>query len=232
MDKVKWKISDILIVLALTFVLLPLVSYTLGHYSLFLNIRKIPAPYSGLIAFLIQDTLLLLFVCLFTIWRYKAKFSDFGFRPIKAADALVYGLGGLLLCFVLIFFVALIFSMIGIPGFSGQGNEVIISELFGKSLLGLVLAFVITGIFVPFVEELFFRGFLFKGLKNYISPLASAIITSIIFASAHLSLTIAGPIFIIGLVLCWLYQKNDNIWPGIVLHALKNISALLLLYLI
>jgi membrane protease YdiL (CAAX protease family) len=38
--------------------------------------------------------------------------------------------------------------------------------------------------------------------------------------------------FTLSLVLCYLRQKTDSLWPGIMLHALKNGLAFMSLFLI
>lgn len=88
----------------------------------------------------------------------------------------------------------------------------------------LWLAFVIAG---PLSEELFFRGFLFKGLERAITPAGAIVVTSAIWASIHLQYDIygIGAIFILGLLLGAARYRSNSILPPLAMHALGNIIA-------
>ena len=102
----------------------------------------------------------------------------------------------------------------------------------------LVLTFISLVILPPLVEETIFRGFIFTGLRNKMRWGWAALLTSAIFASAHLEFGSGQPLlwvaaidtFTLSLVLCYLRQKTDSLWPGILLHALKNAVAFLSLF--
>ncbi len=104
----------------------------------------------------------------------------------------------------------------------------------------LVLTFISLVILPPLVEEIVMRGFLFGSLKNNLSVVWAALVTSLIFASAHLQFGSGAPLlwvaaidtFTLSLVLCYLRQKTGSLWPGIGLHALKNLLAFTVLFII
>jgi len=100
-----------------------------------------------------------------------------------------------------------------------QGTDLI--HTFGtlKSPLGLIVATVLVA---PFVEEMFFRGFLFQGFRQRYNWNKAAILSSVIFALFHLQLVSLIPTFAIGYVLSYVYHKSNSIWPGIILHFLVN----------
>jgi membrane protease YdiL (CAAX protease family) len=99
-----------------------------------------------------------------------------------------------------------------------------------RSTTDLLLTFVSLVILPPIVEEIVMRGFLFSGLKRSLPVIKAAIVTSIIFAIAHLQFGSGAPLlwvaaidtFILSLVLCYLRQRTGSLWAGIGLHALKN----------
>lgn len=84
----------------------------------------------------------------------------------------------------------------------------------------------ITGISViviaPLVEEMFFRGFLYRGLRRWASPGGAAVISSVIFAGTHVIPLIMPAIFVLGLVLSRLVERRDSLVPSIVAHAAFN----------
>ncbi|MFW6106387.1 MAG: CPBP family intramembrane glutamic endopeptidase [Desulfovermiculus sp.] len=82
-------------------------------------------------------------------------------------------------------------------------------------------------IIAPLVEEIFFRGFLFAGLKKGFSWPTAMLISSGLFALLHLRPLAAPPIFILGLVFAFLYQKSGSIWPAVIIHALVNSLAVI-----
>lgn len=104
----------------------------------------------------------------------------------------------------------------------------------------LALTFISLVILPPLVEETVFRGFIFTGLRNSLKWWWAAIITSLIFATAHLEFGSGQPLlwsaaidtFTLSLVLCYLRQKTDSLWPGILLHALKNCIAFVALFIL
>ncbi len=84
-------------------------------------------------------------------------------------------------------------------------------------------AILVVAVFIaPFCEEIFFRGFVFTGLRRGL-PLAWAIIvSSLLFTLAHGDLGSAPALFIIGLALAFLRWRTHSLWPGIILHMLNN----------
>ncbi|MSQ40857.1 MAG: CPBP family intramembrane metalloprotease [Dehalococcoidia bacterium] len=88
--------------------------------------------------------------------------------------------------------------------------------------------FIIVGL-GPLAEEIFFRGFLLRGLAPRLGGAGAAIVSSLIFAIAHLTPGVLAPIFILGLLLSWLYLKTRSIVPGLIAHSAQNALALLAL---
>lgn len=82
----------------------------------------------------------------------------------------------------------------------------------------------------PISEELIFRGFIFKGFRKQLGFLAAAVISSIFFGLIHGQINVALDTFALGLMLCYLYEKTQSIWPSIMLHSLKNGIAFYLLF--
>ncbi len=108
------------------------------------------------------------------------------------------------------------------------------------STTDLILTFVSLVILPPIVEEIVVRGFLFSGLKQGMSVVKAAILTSGIFALAHLQFGSGAPLlwvaaidtFILSLVLCFLRQKTGSLWAGIGLHTLKNGLAFAVIFIL
>ncbi len=82
----------------------------------------------------------------------------------------------------------------------------------------------------PFVEETFFRSFVFAGLRSRYDWRKAAVISAALFAAAHMELTFFIPAFALGLLFAYLYQRSDSIWPGMIVHTLMNALAVTLAY--
>jgi membrane protease YdiL (CAAX protease family) len=105
--------------------------------------------------------------------------------------------------------------------------------------IALVPVFISLVILPPIAEELMTRGFLFLGLASKLPVIIAAIVTSLIFAIAHLQAGSGAPLlwtaaidtFLLSLVLILLRQKTGRLWSSIGLHMLKNSIAFLTLFI-
>lgn len=89
----------------------------------------------------------------------------------------------------------------------------------------LWFAFIIVA---PLSEEIFFRGFLFKGIEHSRMGAAGAVVlTSLLWSVMHVQYDIYGiaNLFISGLLLGLARVKSNSIYPPIVMHILQNLIA-------
>jgi len=168
---------------------------------------------------------------------YRTSFAVVGLRKPRWLDV---GKGALAFP---VYFVAYLF-ITGIAAGLIHGLNVDQAQDIGfnnvHTLLPLVLTFISLVILPPLTEEIMVRGFLFGSLRKNLSFIWATLITSLIFASAHLPEGgSAGPLwigaidtFILSVVLCYLREKTNSLWAGITLHALKNGVAFVALFLI
>jgi membrane protease YdiL (CAAX protease family) len=82
--------------------------------------------------------------------------------------------------------------------------------------------FLVAVVFAPIVEEIFFRGFLFQGFRERYGWIKAMLLSSTIFAIAHLDPVSLIPTFILGNVLAYVYHRSNSVWPGVILHFLVN----------
>jgi ABC-2 type transport system permease protein/sodium transport system permease protein len=98
------------------------------------------------------------------------------------------------------------------------------------SPLLVLLALAITP---AFVEEVFFRGYLFNAIAAVSKPSRAILATAVLFGVFHvlvggtLALERVIPATLMGLVLGWVRWRSGSVWPGILLHICHN-SLLLL----
>jgi hypothetical protein len=76
----------------------------------------------------------------------------------------------------------------------------------------------------PVAEELFFRGFVFGGLRRH-GFWPAAIVSGAVFGLAHVLGSPLGfivPLAFLGMVLAFLYERTGSLYPPMALHALNN----------
>jgi len=87
----------------------------------------------------------------------------------------------------------------------------------------VVAATVLIGTFLaPAVEELFFRGYIFRAVASRKTLLAAYLTSGLAFAAAHLLVDQFIPLFVIGLLLCFAYQRTGNLLANFTAHAFNN----------
>jgi len=101
-----------------------------------------------------------------------------------------------------------------------------------SSSVAYLLTFLMLVILPPLVEEVLFRGFLFGTLRKGFSVVPSSLITSALFGVAHGQFNLFLDTSALSLVLCYLRIKTGSLWAGMLLHAVKNLVAFTVLYVI
>lgn len=108
------------------------------------------------------------------------------------------------------------------PGFM---VDVLKSARADGALWLLVLAFCVAA---PISEELFARGFLYRGWsETFLRPAGAILLSSVVWTGLHLQYDwyFFGEVFSIGLWLGYLRYRSNSIWLTIVLHGLNNLGA-------
>lgn len=163
-------------------------------------------------------------VVIITGWK-RIPWKELGFGKFRAGTMSI-GCGMLFVGYGIIIVHNAVLARLGI---APQGKE-----LFDiiKSLDTPVWLFLAAVIVAPIVEEIFFRGFLFQGFRKQYGWIPALLLSSFIFAAAHLDLASFVPTFILGLILGYMYHDSDSVWPGILLHFMINATSVLSIYFI
>lgn len=119
-----------------------------------------------------------------------------------------------------------------------QQQEIGFNQIHGAAQY--IMTFISLVILPPITEEIMVRGFLYGSLKKGMPQIAAALVTSLIFASAHLPEGgSAGPLyiaaidtFILSLVLIYLREKTNGLYASMTLHACKNGIAFVALFIL
>lgn len=215
---VPWRTRDVWLGV-LAALILTAIAYGIAYAVLFTledpNVDLWVAVFSALLE-------LLLVVPVWWVVRHKYHVSwakALNFRRFKP-----YWLG----LMVAFFFAYNVFNVIYSLLLTGAGME--IDRDIGPTLEQLSSPWPLTFsivILAPLAEEIFFRGFIFNGLRARMNWWWAAIISAALFAGAHLDLLFLLPAFLIGFLFALLYQKTNSIWPGIIVHFTVNGLAML-----
>ncbi|HXR50281.1 MAG TPA: CPBP family intramembrane glutamic endopeptidase [Verrucomicrobiae bacterium] len=159
--------------------------------------------------------------------RYKANFSLIGLRRPRWRD-LGYGLMAAPLYYGL-YFVAVGVVTHYVKGLNAnQQQQIGFTNVHGSPQL--IMTFISLVVLPPIAEEIMVRGFLYSTLRKALPMISAVLLTSAIFASAHLPEGgAAGPLwiaaldtFVLSLFLIYLREVTGSLWASIVLHATKN----------
>jgi len=162
---------------------------------------------------IIQLAYLLPVVLIFAWRRISWKYLGFGKFDW---NTLGLGCGLLMVGYIVIIFHNIILMALGIDT---QGEAIL---KFFDTLESPVWFFLVGAVLAPIVEEIFFRGFLFQGFRQKYGWVNAMLLSSAIFAAAHLDLVSLIPTFLLGSMLAYVYHRSNSVWPGIILHFLVN----------
>ena len=173
----------------------------------------------------IMDTAVLCFVIYFVRFKYNESLKKIGLNASQMFRDIFLGFSAY--CIVLPLLVIIISAvgylvkviqyeppphpLVDIFVVEDQRNQYVI-------YLSIILACTIG----PVIEEIFFRGFCYTTLKKHVGVTASMVLTSAFFAFVHYSPFAFIPIFVLGLVLAYLYEKRGSLIPSITLHIVHN----------
>ena len=174
----------------------------------------------------LAETLLLAALYLF-LRRRKLGLATIGLRRPRWSDP-VYGLAAVAPYFVLYLLTVGVVSHL-VPALNvNQQQQLGFNNVQGSGQL--LMAFISLVVLPPIAEEIVVRGFLYSSLKKAMPMVWAVVITSGIFAAAHLPEGgAAGPLyiaaldtFVLSLVLIYLREKTGGLWASMTLHAIKN----------
>ncbi len=194
------------------------------------------SPFSQFLLILFVDAAVILILWWLLRLR-KSSFRDIGLKKPHGNDIL-YALAGFVAYFVLYVCIASVAKVIA-PSLDLEQTQQVGFET-AKEFSQLALVFASLVIIPPVVEEILFRGFLYKGLKSKWPKWVAALVTSLVFAVAHLQFGSGAPLlwvaaidtFTLSLVLVYLREKTGSLGAPILLHMLKNGIAFTLLFIV
>lgn len=190
---------------------------------------------------LAQFVFMLMYSGLFVlgIWAFMRQYGQnlrtIGFKKPTWMDP-VYGLAAVPVYFLFYFLTVLLATNLFPSLDINQQQQIGFDSVHGGA--DLLLAFISLVILPPITEEIVFRGFLFGSFRKVLPMVYAGIITSLIFAVAHLPEGgSGGPLyiaaidtFVLSMILVYLREKTGSLWASITLHGAKNFIAFVALF--
>jgi membrane protease YdiL (CAAX protease family) len=97
------------------------------------------------------------------------------------------------------------------------------ADLFRAPLLYRKVALVlVAGVVGPAVEEIFFRGALYRGLRRQYTPALTLFGVALLFAASHRDARNFLPDLLGGLAMGYVRAISGSLWPALLLHAAFN----------
>lgn len=155
----------------------------------------------------------------------------FGFARISAWSAA----GWALLFFLAALPIILLINFLTIDYLQGGAEEQQLVLLFKEEARqgryrGIATIGIAAVVLAPVNEEFLFRGFFYGVFKRYLGAAASAVLSAALFAAFHMNLTSIPGLFTLALCLTAAYERRGSLLVPMGMHALFNLSNLVLLY--
>jgi membrane protease YdiL (CAAX protease family) len=167
---------------------------------------------------LITETLML--VTMIPLYRRGAvRPVDVGFRRVPGARSV----GLVLLALIAVGWSSSLWGALFHPA-AGQS---VLRGLLHEGTLVIVLSGFAAAVAAPVVEEIFFRGLLYRSLRNRMGVAPAAVIASALFGLGHTQYPLlARPeVAFFGVAACLLYEHTGSLLPGIAMHSYIDASA-------
>ncbi len=180
------------------------------------------------------DLFILLLIVYFGVKRYGGRLKDLGISFATWGKDCLVGLMGYLATLPL-FFIVLFVLLVLAALFSYEPPPHPLVEVFvqedKKNPLLIGYSIFLACVIGPIVEEFFFRGFAYPALKKRWGIWPAMIFTSAVFAWTHNSSFAFWPIFVLGMVLTYLYERRGSLLSSIAMHVTHNTLFILIFFL-
>ncbi len=201
-------------------------------YGLGLNITRLVGidnmeDYFNSYTFLVVQgffSLTLITLTYFAMKRRGLKLREL-LRPGKATLLLGLGLGILLL--ILEHGVTAVTEKVLGPS---ETQEVLLKAAT-SSLKSFSLLFFLGALVAPLSEEIYFRGYMFRAMRQRLSPCLAAVLNGIYFGISHMDAAAFLAVAILGSILAYAYEKKDSLFLVVIAHAFVNATAIVAAYM-
>ncbi len=158
----------------------------------------------------------------------KKDYFQFKIKPLK--ESIYQGFKGWIMIVPFVLLTSLIMNLI-VENQAGS-NPLLEIVLNNNNYYAFILLFLTTTIIAPLFEEIIFRGVLLPVLARDYGKTIGILISSFVFALAHLSLNEFPPLFVLGIGLATTRLISGRLSSSIVMHSFWNGLTFLNLFLL
>ena len=148
----------------------------------------------------------------------KNDYFQFNFKPLNVS--IIQGLKGWFMIIPFVLLTSLIMNQL-VENQAGS-NPLLEIVLNNNNYLAFIILFITTTLVAPLFEELIFRGVLLPVLSRDFGKINGIIISSFVFALAHLSFTEFPPLFVLGIGLAATRLLSGRLFSSVIMHSLWN----------
>lgn len=165
-------------------------------------------------------------------WVRNRSVSDlFGLRRLRPANIIVLSIIGGVFSLLLCGWLVGDFANRYLEGLFGELDlqEPVKMLRDSESPFHLILGVAMACVAAPLVEELLFRGYMYRTLRELTHPVFSAVIVAGLFAVVHGNLPALLPLWVFSLLLTIAYEATRCLWVPIGMHAFFNAANIVLM---
>ena len=153
--------------------------------------------------------------------KHRLTGRDLGLRAVPAARSV----GLVILAFVAYVLVTGLWVAVVHPR---EGVDAL-ADVKHESAINVALTVFQVAVSAPLVEEIFFRGLLYRSLRNRLALLPAALIAGAMFGLVHITSYPLDTLPVkaaFGVIACLLYERTGSLLPGIALHSFVDASSI------
>ncbi|MBI1885243.1 MAG: CPBP family intramembrane metalloprotease [Chloroflexi bacterium] len=151
----------------------------------------------------------------FSVGKYKCSWGDLGLRWPRRGG-LWFPLAVLVSALLIVYVYIFVLVAAGIEPASS------VPDATFDNLAAVIVLGVLSLGFAPFIEEVFFRGFVFGGLRGRWGFFWAALASASLFAVAHVDPLVYIPFAGVGLLFAWAYAYSGSLLTTMIAHFAFN----------
>ncbi|MDZ4836555.1 MAG: type II CAAX endopeptidase family protein [Candidatus Melainabacteria bacterium] len=183
--------------------------------------------------YLMQNLPSIFYIWFFAFRHHGVKFLDGIHLRFKTERR---GLIGLVMAGVLTWFAAIPLVMVAglvAQKFGSQGSSnpivaVVLSSVKEANPLAIIMFLITLGVLPALCEETLFRGFLYTNLRRKFGAFLSIIFSAALFSLAHFDPGGALPLFVLGALFAFVFERTKSLVPAMVAHCMWNSGTFLI----
>jgi membrane protease YdiL (CAAX protease family) len=180
---------------------------------------RLSGLFAVMVLFVVQSLAMLFLTWLVILRPYRLRLADIGLRPTYKGWNRLAVAGGFL-CLPLVGVVNYVVQeFLGAPIENPQLRALAPEGFSWTSLIAMLL---LVGVLVPFIEEIIFRGLVFRWLRRHLRFAYAAPVSALFFSLVHGIPELMPALAVVGLVLAGFAERSGSLWPAIVLHGTFN----------